>query len=148
MSEPGPVNGIAPQVAEPPEAVAGDPKAGRHEKRFPVTGQAEVTVAGGKSLFRGRILNISKSGCCVYTPASVFLPPGTLVEIVATVKGTALRLSAEARFSKPKGGIGFLFTVMSSTARGRLTDLIASLQDAEAPEAQEQAPVRVWHDAL
>jgi hypothetical protein len=146
MSEAGPVSGIAPQLAESPEAGAAQVQPGRQEKRFHATGNAEVIVAGGKSLFRGRIINISKSGCCVHTPASLSLPPGTPVEIVATVKGTVLRLSAEARFSIPKDGIGFLFTAMSSVARARLTDLIASLQ--AAPEAQEQAPPRVWQDAF
>jgi hypothetical protein len=146
MSEAGSVNGVAPQVAESPEASAGQVQPGRREKRFPAAGHAEVIVDGGKSLFRGRILNISKSGCCINTPATVSLPPGTPVEIVATIKGTVLRLSAEARFAKAKDDIGFLFTAMSSVACDRLTDLIASLQ--AAPEAQQQAPPRVWQDAF
>lgn len=146
MSEAGPVNAAASQVAEPLDEAAIQVEPGRREKRFPVTGPAEVIVDGGRSLFRGRIVNISKSGCCVNTPASVCLPPGMPVEIVATVKGTVLRLSAEARFSKPKNGIGFLFTAMSGVNRGRLSDLIASLQ--AAPEALEQAPPRVWQDAF
>jgi hypothetical protein len=146
MSEAGPVNAAAPQVAEFHDEAAIQVEPGRREKRFPVIGSVEVIVDGGKSLFRGRIVNISKSGCYVHTPASVCLSPGMPVEIVTTVRGTVLRLSAKARFSKPKGGIGFLFTVMSGVTRGRLSDLIASLQ--AAPEAQEQAPPRVWQDAF
>lgn len=147
MSEAGPVNGAVQRAAESLDGAVGQAPAGRHEKRFPVTGHVEVIVNGGKSLFRGRIVNISRSGCFVSTPPSVSLHSGIPVEIVVAVKGTVLRLSAEARFSKPKDGIGFLFTEMSGATRGKLSDLIASLQ-AE-PEAQEQAPPRrVWQDSF
>src|ERR1700722_3411294 len=58
----------------------------RRDERYAVHGDAEIVVTGGMSMFRGRIVNISTSGCYVQTVAWIRLPAGTSVELVFVVK--------------------------------------------------------------
>src|ERR1700734_1498629 len=77
----------APLVAEqvPPSPRRGADQ--RQDERYVVHGDAEIFVTGGTSMFRGRILNISVSGCYVQTVAWARPAPGTLVELLFVVKG-------------------------------------------------------------
>ena len=52
----------------------------RQHPRFAVDGWAEVVVADGSLLFRGRVLDVSLAGCYIETEARLRLAPGTLVE--------------------------------------------------------------------
>jgi hypothetical protein len=70
----------APQTAESRPASGRRGADQRRGVRYAVHGDAEVFVTGGMSMFRGRILNISPSGCYVQTVAWVRLAPGALVE--------------------------------------------------------------------
>jgi hypothetical protein len=119
---------------------------GRHEVRYSITGEADVLVNGGMSLFRGRILNISNSGCYVQTMSQTRLPQGTPVELVLRVKQKVLNISAEARFSKSKVGMGFLFVKMPDNIHGMLCELIEAMQADDKEE--EAAPRTVWQDAV
>jgi hypothetical protein len=63
----------------------------RDEKRYPALGDAVVFVLGGMSVFRGRVLNLSCSGCCVQTIAWAQLPPETTVEVLLVLEGNVVR---------------------------------------------------------
>jgi hypothetical protein len=100
-------------MAEAQPAEAGTIESRQHP-RYAVDGEAEVTVADGASLLRGRIHNLSISGCYIKSLALSRLTPGTPVEILFKLHAEniglkILRVRAEARFSKPKIGIGFRF---------------------------------------
>jgi hypothetical protein len=92
------------------------------------------------SLFRGRILNISESGCYIQTLAYVKLPMSTQVDILFVVSGKIVSVSAEARTSTPKVGIGFQFMAMDRDTRALLKTILSSLS-LENPGSQLPPPL-------
>jgi hypothetical protein len=100
----------------------------RRDERYAVHGDAEILVTGGMSMFRGRIVNISATGCYVQTVAWVRLPPRTSVELVFVVKGHAVRARAEACYSESKIGLGLRFLVMEEPMQRRLDNVLAGLR--------------------
>jgi hypothetical protein len=120
----------------------------RRDDRYPVEGHAEVIVFGeprGTSLLRGRILDISVSGCFIQTIARVRLQPETKVEIFFAVKGKVIRAIGASRFSKSKVGIGFRFLAMSVEMQDKLDELI---NDARAAWMALSAESRAMEHGL
>jgi hypothetical protein len=123
--------------AVPDTAESGGGAEQRNEERYPVLGDAEVFVIGGMSMFRGRVLNISSSGCYVQTIAWAKLPPETTVEVLLTLQGQAVRALAEARYSASRVGLGLRFLSMEEPTRLRLEGLLASLRRSLAERGEE-----------
>jgi PilZ domain len=98
----------------------------RQHKRFAVDGFAEVLVADGTLLFRGRVLDISIAGCYIETQARLRIAPGTEVEMVFRVNGMVFRPRAAIRAVRPDGA-GFLFLNMNTKMQAELEALIAEL---------------------
>jgi hypothetical protein len=120
----------------------------RRDERYAVHGDAEIFVTGGTSMFRGRILNISASGCYVQTVAWVRPAPGTLVELVFVVKGHVVRARAEARFSESKIGLGLRFVAMEEQMQRRLDGVLAGLRGAVAEKVGSGRAERSVLDVL
>jgi hypothetical protein len=99
----------------------------RQHKRFAVDGWAEVVVADGSLLFRGRILDLSVAGCYIETEARLRLAPGTPVEMVFRVNEMVFRPLATSRMVRPGEGAGFLFLNLNARMRTDLELLIAEL---------------------
>lgn len=103
----------------------------RQHKRYTVDGVAEVVVADGTMLFRGRVLDVSVAGCYVETQARLRLAPGTLVEMVFRVNGMVFRPLATSRMVRPGEGVGFLFMNLKGRTQAELERLIAELSLAD-----------------
>jgi hypothetical protein len=99
----------------------------RQHKRFAVDGFAEVLVADGTMLFRGRVLDISVAGCYIETQARLRVAPGTEVEMVFRVNGMVFRPLATLRALRPNEGAGFLFSNLNARMQTELESLIAEL---------------------
>jgi hypothetical protein len=99
----------------------------RQHTRYVVDGVAEVLVADGTMLFRGRVLDISVAGCYVETQARLRLGTGTLVEMVFRVNGMVFRRLARSRMVRPGEGVGFLFVDVKGKMQEELKRLIAEL---------------------
>jgi hypothetical protein len=99
----------------------------RQHKRFAVDGFAEVLVADGTLLFRGRVLDISVAGCYIETQARLRIAPGTEVEMVFRVNGMVFRPLATLRAVRPDEGAGFLFSSLNARMQAELEALIAEL---------------------
>jgi PilZ domain len=99
----------------------------RQHPRFAVDGFAEVLVADGTMLFRGRVLDISVAGCYIETQARLRLEPGTRVEMVFRVNGMVFRPMATSRMVRPGEGAGFLFLNLNPRMQTELEALIAEL---------------------
>jgi len=104
----------------------------RKHTRYAVDGVAEVVVADGTMLFRGRVLDISVAGCYVETQARLRLPPGTQVEMVFRVNGMVFRPMATSRMVRPGEGAGFLFLNMNAKMQTELEALIAELSGSRS----------------
>jgi PilZ domain len=103
----------------------------RAHKRYTVDGIAEVVVADGTMLFRGRVLDISVAGCYVETQARLRLAPGTLVEMVFRVNGLVFRPKATSRMVKVGEGAGFFFVNLNARTQLELEELIAELSSTQ-----------------
>ena len=100
----------------------------RQHQRFAVDGWAEVVVADGTLLFRGRVLDLSVAGCYIETEARLRLAPGTLVEMVFRVNEMVFRPQATSRAVRPGEGAGFLFLNLNAKMQTDLEMLIAELK--------------------
>jgi hypothetical protein len=113
-------------VKEWPAAAGGVER--RQHPRFAVDGWAEVVVADGTMLFRGRVLDVSVAGCYIETEARLRLPPGTQVEMVFRVNEMVFRPLATSRAVRPGEGAGFLFLNLNAKMQSDLEMLIAELR--------------------
>jgi len=104
----------------------------RHE-RFAVDGEAEVMVASGIQLFRGRIADISLSGCFIETKLRLHMKIGTAVQMVFSAGSTTLRADATVRMMRHGIGAGFSFDTMSDYMRAGLAALIYELEGKKVP---------------
>ena len=103
----------------------------RQHPRYSVEGDAEVLVADGSQIFRGRILDISLSGCFIATQARLRVIVGTPVDMVFRANGVMLRTPATVRAVRPGNGAGFLFDGLSERMRAELQLLIEALDLAK-----------------
>jgi hypothetical protein len=110
----------------------------REEERYPVSWPAEIFIPERTTMFRGRVVNISPSGCYVQTVAWVRVPPTTEVELVFTLDGRMNRVRAEARYAQSRTGVGLRFLALEPDLRRRLDDTINQLRNAAA---EEQEPI-------
>ena len=81
----------------------------RRHKRFPCEGFAEVVAFRAKGLFRGRLKDISESGCFIETSARLNLPRLAEVEIRFTAPGIKLSVLGRVMDVQPGKGAGFEF---------------------------------------
>lgn len=109
-----------------PAAKANPAERRRHE-RYAVEGDAEVLLADGSQIFRGRILDISLCGCFIETQARLRMPVGTPVEMVFRANDVTLRAAATVRVIRRGAGAGFLFDDMSPRMQDELEMLIETL---------------------
>lgn len=124
-----------PDEAVGAKTVAVDAKASpverRRHERYAVEGDAEVLLANGSQIFRGRILDISLSGCFIETRARLRMAVGTPVEMVFRANGVMLRTAATVRAIRTGAGAGFLFEGLNMHMRDELQTLIDALDLAK-----------------
>lgn len=105
----------------------------RTSQRYDCAGHAEIFVPTCGLRFRGRIANLSTSGCLI--EASCRLERGTGVELLFVAEGIPLRVPANLMELRP-GGIGFRFGPLSARRLEQIGGLIAEL----ALEAKKENP--------
>lgn len=100
----------------------------RKHPRYAVDAWAEVMVADGRMLFRGRVLDVSVGGCYIETEARLRLPPGTPVEVIFRLNDEVFRCDATTRMIRTKGA-GFLFSNLNLKMQTELERLIRELSE-------------------
>ena len=103
----------------------------RKHTRYAVDAWAEVMVADGRMLFRGRVLDVSVGGCYVETEARLRLAPGTPVEVIFRLNDEVFRCDATTRMIRTKGA-GFLFSNLTAKMQMELERLIRELSEASS----------------
>ncbi len=103
----------------------------RKHERSDCDGFAEVVIDGASFMFRGRIKDLSPTGCYIETRARLRLEVGTAAELCFTVNDRNFKAVAEVKVTRPGVGVGFeiLFLVAESRAP---SDLLALIQKLEA----------------
>ena len=112
----------------------------RDEERFAVSWDAEIFIPERTTMFRGRIVNLSSSGCYVQTVAWVRVPPTTVVEVVFKLEGRLTRVQAEARYAQSRTGVGLLFLSLEEETRRRLGNALADLVAAASAVPEKDEP--------
>jgi hypothetical protein len=104
----------------------------REEERYRVDWEADIFIPERTTMFRGRVVNLSQSGCYVQTVAWVRVPPTTVVELVFRLDGRWTRVEAEARYAQSRTGVGLRFLGLGQEMRLRLDGVLAELRAAGA----------------
>lgn len=118
----------AAQEAEIPEL----PTNRRRHPRYACQGRAEVCVPHGGLLFRGKILDLSLSGCLIETVA-LNLERGTPVEVYFAVRQVQFRISGQIAILYPKRGAGIAFDSLNPRRAREIAELIAELKARPHP---------------
>ena len=118
---------IDPSAVEPP----GQANRRRHS-RYACDGRAEVFLPHGGMLLRGRILNLSLSGCFVEA-ASITLERGTRVEVHFTTRQLQFRVVGNVAAAHPRRGAGIAFHDLSPRTTRQINDLILELKEISEP---------------
>jgi hypothetical protein len=109
----------------------------REEERYAVDWDADIFIPERTTMFRGRVVNLSLSGCYVQTVAWVRVPPTTVVELVIKVDGRLIRVQAEARYAQSRTGVGLRFLVLEKEVRQRLDWVLEELRETAAAVVDE-----------
>jgi PilZ domain len=100
----------------------------RRHPRYECDGYAEVFMPHGGLLFRGRILNLSLSGCYVET-AMANLERGTLVEVYFVTNQLQFRVRGNIAEVRQKRGVGISFLDLSRRRAMQIAALIRELSE-------------------
>lgn len=102
----------------------------RRHRRFSCEGYAEVVCSQPRVLFRGRIRDISLSGCFIETAARQRLDRLTEVELRFTASGRQVSSGARVMDVHLGKGVGFEFLLRDRSVQDSLLKLIESLREA------------------
>lgn len=114
----------------------------RRHRRFPCEGYAEVVCCQPTYLFRGRIRDISLTGCFIETSARLTLERMTEVEVRFTAAGRHISFFARLMDIRPGKGAGFEFLPGDRGMQEAFLKLLQTLREATdaAPPSQPSAP--------
>jgi PilZ domain len=104
----------------------------RRHRRFPCEGFAEVTAFRSNVLFRGRIRDISESGCFVETRATLNLPRLAEVEVRFTAGGIKQAVLGRVMVVLAGKGAGFEFVAADPRLGKNFHSLIEQLEAKES----------------
>lgn len=104
----------------------------RRHSRFPCEGFAEVIAFRWNVLFRGKIRDISQSGCYIETRARLNLPRFAEVEVRFTACGHKQAALARVMVVRPGMGAGFEFLPADPRLDKNFQNMIDRLQSQDS----------------
>jgi len=107
----------------------------RQHPRYGCEGYAEVFLPQGGLLFRGRILNLSVTGCYIET-ALLNLERGTQVEVFFVTNQLQFRILGNIAVLRPKRGAGIAFLNVSPRRALQIAMLVTELAEKKAEPDQ------------
>jgi PilZ domain len=130
----------APRLMQGTELSAAEPSPEdkRRHPRYECDGYAEVFLPHGGLLFRGRILNLSLSGCYVET-AMARLERGTLVEVYFVTNQLQFRVQANIAEVRQKRGVGISFLNPSRRRAMQIAALIGELAEKRGEATEDHS---------
>jgi len=121
----------APSESSPEPTAEPSGRERRKYERAACDGFAEVVIDGASLMFRGRIKDLSPTGCYIETRARLRLDVGTAAELCFNVNDRAFKAVAEVRVIRPGAGVGFEILFLVAQSR-EPSDLLALIQKLEA----------------
>lgn len=101
---------------------------GRRHPRYVCDGQADVFAPNGELLFRGKILNLSLSGCLIETP-DFKLERGTHVEVDFVAREIQCRVAGHIAVIDRKHVAGIAFRELGPRQAGPVAHIIRELKE-------------------
>lgn len=137
MSNPSKLSSVKTNAAEAsgapgPPFAEGEGAEKRRHPRYGCEGYAEVFLPHGGLLFRGRILNLSMTGCYIET-ALLNLERGTLVEIYFVTNQLQFRVLGNVAALRRKRGAGIAFVSVSPRRAMQIAMLVSELAEKKLP---------------
>jgi hypothetical protein len=111
----------------------------RRHPRYVCEGHAEVFVPHGALLFRGKILDLSLSGCFIETPA-INLERGTHVEVSFAMRQIQIRVAGHIAVLHRRRGAGIAFQNMSARLSRQVAELVHELEEVAQRERVSKQP--------
>lgn len=109
------------------EAKASERRERRACSRYKIDEYAAIYFVKDGSMMRGRILNLSLSGCCIETKERFPVGIYTRVEVGFYVNGLPFRLGGVIQAIHDRRHVGIRFLELSDRNRGRVEDLIKEI---------------------
>jgi hypothetical protein len=138
---PAPVAPVAIGAAQPSVAPVAKPSDRRIHARHEVDTSAVIFLVKIGSSLRGRIVDLSQSGCCIRTnerfPVGIF----TRVETEFHLQGLPFRLSGVIQAIHARNIVGIRFLDLSDRKRQQVAELIGEMQEIlDAQKAAADTP--------
>jgi hypothetical protein len=105
----------------------------RRHPRYSCEGYAEVFLPHGGLLFRGRISNLSVSGCYIETTMAN-LERGTLIEAYFVTNQLQFRVQGNIAEVRKRRGVGIAFLNVSPRRAGQIATLIRELAEQQSED--------------
>jgi hypothetical protein len=118
-------------AAPAPALIASQEREKRRHPRYVCDGYAEVFLPQGGLLFRGRILNLSVTGCYIET-AVLNLERGTQIEVYFVTNQLQFRVLGAVAVLRPKRGAGISFLNLSPRRALQIAMLVGELAEKNA----------------
>ncbi len=120
----------------------------RKHNRLSCDGFAEVMIPDSSLMFRGRIRDLSPTGCYIETRAALpKLVVGAAAELFFTVNGRSVKALAEAKAIRPGAGVGFEIHILTAQT-GAPNDLLALIDRLELTDTGPRGAGIKPHHAL
>ncbi|HEY2861670.1 MAG TPA: PilZ domain-containing protein [Terracidiphilus sp.] len=103
----------------------------RRNRRFSCVGEAHVISVSPRTLFRGKVRDISRTGCFIETRAQIDVEGMAEVELHFIARGIRLKSLARLTDVRPGKGAGFEFVPGDPRMEGEFALLIDSLNAAD-----------------
>lgn len=105
----------------------------RKHPRYACEGHAEVFLPHGGLLFRGRILDLSVSGCMIEA-TGITLERGTHVEIYFTARQLQFRVPGNIAVLYRGKGVGIAFYHVSRRMAEQIREMVSELAESQSSE--------------
>jgi hypothetical protein len=107
----------------------------RRAARYDCDVYAEVFLPTGGLKFRGRILNMSVTGC--FIEAEFNLERGTQVEVYVETNSSRFRVAGKVSALRSRRGVGIFFVDLTRRGARQIEELVEELKAAEAAKIPE-----------
>jgi hypothetical protein len=104
----------------------------RRRRRFPVDGEADLTLIGGQSRLEGQVQEISECGCRI--AAGDLLAPGTDLRLSLNIFDISVALKAQVKYMAKNLGMGVEFQEIRQGDRPLLDYLLHKLKTKSIEE--------------
>jgi len=125
---------LSQQTSEMPKAEVFAGKERRLRQRFWCDGPSEALTHDPECLFRGRVTNISASGCYIETHARLHVERSAKVNLRLNLNGKSYSTLARVMNVRPGTGLGLEFLFPAAEAEKNIQDLISMLGASASPQ--------------